>query len=69
MKNISGLLVAIDFQKAFDSIKRSFLVKGLSILAFNFAPSLIYWIQTFYKNITSTAGASDKAIRYRRTYS
>ena len=51
-KNISGLLVAIDFQKAFDSIKRSFMVKALS--AFNFGPSLIHWIQTFYKNITST---------------
>ncbi len=51
-KNISGLLVAIDFQKALDSIKRSFMVKALS--AFNFGPSLIHWIQTFYKNITST---------------
>ena len=51
-KNISGLLVAIDFQKAFDSIKRSFMVKALS--AFNFGSSLIHWIQTFYKNITST---------------
>ena len=46
-KNISGLLVAIDFQKAFDSIKRSFMVKVLSV--FNFGPSLIHWIQTFYK--------------------
>ena len=51
-KNISGLLVAIDFQKAFDSIKRSYMVKALS--AFNFGPSLIHRIQTFYKNITST---------------
>ena len=33
-KNIRGLLVAIDFQKAFDSIKRSLMVKALS--AFNF---------------------------------
>ena len=51
-KNISRLLVAIDFQKAFDSIKQSFMVKVLS--AFNFGPSLIIWIKTFYKNITST---------------
>ena len=28
------------------------MVKALS--AFNFGPSLIHWIQTFYKNITST---------------
>ena len=46
-KNISGLLVAIDFQKAFDSIKR-IMFKALS--AFNFGPSLIHWIQTFYRN-------------------
>ena len=40
-KNISGLLVAIDFQKAFDSIKRNFMVQALS--AFNFGPpSLIH---------------------------
>ena len=51
-KNISGLLVAIDFQKAFDSIKRSFMFKALS--AFNFGPSLIHWIKTIYRNITST---------------
>ena len=51
-ENISGLLVAIDFQKAFDSIKQSFKVKAL--LAFNFGPSLIHWIQTFYTNNTST---------------
>ena len=51
-KNISGLLVAIDFQKAFDSINRSFMNKALS--AFNFGPSLSHWMQTFYKNITST---------------
>ena len=51
-ERISGLLVAIDFQKAFDSINRSFMIKALSAL--NFGPSLIHWIQTFYKNITST---------------
>ena len=28
------------------------MIKALS--AFNFGPSLIHWIQTFYKNITST---------------
>ena len=51
-KNTSRILVAIDFQKAFDSIKRNFMVKALS--AFNFGPTLIHWIQTFYKNIIST---------------
>ena len=49
---IQGLLVAIDFQKAFDSVNRIFMVKALSIS--NFGPSLIRWIQTFYRNILST---------------
>ena len=46
--NISGLLEAIDFQKVFHLIKQSFMAKAFS--AFNFGPSLIHWIQTFYKN-------------------
>ena len=45
-------MVAIDFRKAFDLVNRSFMVKALS--AFNFGPSLIHWIQTFYKNISSS---------------
>ena len=49
---INGLLAAIDFQKAFDSINHDFMFKALSIL--NFGPSLTRWIQTFYKNISST---------------
>ena len=49
---IQGLLVAIDFQKAFDSVNRIFMIKALSI--FNFGPSLIRRVQTFYKNILST---------------
>ncbi|KAL9964972.1 hypothetical protein ACROYT_G028690 [Oculina patagonica] len=51
-KKINGLLVGIDFQKAFDSVNRNFMVEALS--AFNFGPSLIHWVQTFYKNISST---------------
>ena len=50
--NIKGMLVAIDFQKAFDSVTRGFMFKVLSI--FNFGPPLIRWIQTFYKNVSST---------------
>ena len=46
------MLVAIDFQKAFDSVNRRFMVEALS--AFNFGPSLIHWVQTSYKNISST---------------
>ena len=49
---MNGLLVAIDFQKAFDSINHDFMFKALSV--FNFGPSLIRWIQIFDKNISST---------------
>ena len=49
---MNGLLVAIDFQKAFDSINHDFMFKVLSV--FNFGPSLTRWIQIFYKNISST---------------
>lgn len=44
-------MIAIDFQKAFDSVNRNFLYKVLS--AFNFGPSFIKWVHTFYKNISS----------------
>ena len=40
---MNGLLVAIDFKKAFDSINHDFMFKALSV--FNFGPSLIRWIQ------------------------
>lgn len=46
--NIPGLLLLIDFEKAFDSLSWSFMQKVLS--AYNFGPSIIQWISTFYKN-------------------
>ena len=49
--NIPGLLLLIDFEKAFDSVAWSFIFKVLAF--FNFGPSLITWIKTFYKNIKS----------------
>ena len=48
---IDGRLIAIDFQKAFDSVSREYLFKTLSV--FNFDPSFTLWVQTFYKNISS----------------
>ena len=49
--NLSGLLLAIDFEKAFDSLDWNFLTKALS--AFNFGSSFIKWVNTFYSNIQS----------------
>ena len=46
---IPGLLLLIDFEKAFDSVNWGFIYKCLTF--FNFGPSFINWIKTFYCNI------------------
>ena len=48
---IPGLLLLIDFEKAFDSIAWSFISKVLDF--FNFGESIKTWITIFYKNIKS----------------
>ena len=48
---LSGILLFIDFEKAFDSVEWDFLYHSLDV--FNFGPNLIRWIKTFYKNVSS----------------
>ena len=48
---MSGILVAIDFEKAFDSVDHTYLFKVLN--TFNFGSSFIQWIRTLYSNISS----------------
>ena len=50
-ENIPGLLIFIDFQRAFDSLEWNFLLRCLE--SFNFGFSLIRWVFTFYNNIES----------------
>ena len=50
-ENMPGLLIFIDFQKAFDSLEWNFLLRCLK--SFNFGLSLIRWVFTFYKNVQS----------------
>jgi len=50
-QNIPGLLLFIDFEKAFDSLEWSFVNRSLKY--FGFGPSLINWVRTFYNNIES----------------
>ena len=50
-KNISSLLVAIVFEKAFDSVNWNFLRKALE--KFNLGPSFIAWINAFFSGISS----------------
>ena len=47
-KNIPGLLLLIDFEKAYDSVSWSFMKNVLK--SFNFGPSIIKLISTFYNN-------------------
>ena len=48
----TGLLLLIDFEKAFDSVAWSFIKK--SLVYFNFKNNIIQWVETFYNNIKST---------------
>ena len=53
-KNLKGyneILIAIDFEKAIDSLNWNFLFQSLA--TFSFGESFIAWIKTFYKNISS----------------
>ena len=50
-KNIPGLLLVLDFEKAFDTVEWPFLQKTFQ--HFNFGPSIINWIKLCYSNIES----------------
>ena len=49
--NLPGLMVTIDFEKAFDSLSWNFLIKTLE--KFNFGKSFIQWVRILYTNISS----------------
>ena len=42
---LPGILIFIDFEKAFDSIEWNFVYSSLE--AFNFGPEFIKWVKTF----------------------
>ena len=50
-KNIPGLLLFLDFEKAFDSLNWAFIQRTFKHL--NFGSSMINWVKTFCKNIES----------------
>ena len=50
-KNMHGLLMTIDFEKAFDSISWKYLYRSLE--AYNFSKPFIAWIKLLYQNIFS----------------
>ena len=52
MRKIPGILLAIDFEKAFDTVKWSFIEKTLH--AFNFGENFQKWIKVLHTNIVTT---------------
>ena len=48
-ESIPGLMIFIDFEKAFDRVECEFLVYCLK--SFNFGPNFIHWLQTLKRNI------------------
>ena len=50
-QNISGILLFMDFEKAFDSTDWGFMLKCLDV--FGFGPNFKGWVETFYTNISS----------------
>ena len=63
--NIPGLLLLIDFEKAFDSLSWSFMQEVLNY--FNFGPSIIQWILTFYENTQVTINQGGNLSSFFRT--
>ena len=50
-KNIPGFALFLDFEKAFDSIEWSFILKVLKV--FNFGLQFISWIEVLYRDVSS----------------
>ena len=50
-ENIPGLMIILDFHKAFDSVEWNYLVTFLE--AFRLGLDIIRWVKTLYKNIQS----------------
>ena len=51
-KQLPGILLYVDFEKAFDTLEWSFLSKTLE--AFNFGPNFREWFSVLYNNIQSS---------------
>ena len=51
INNVPGMLLIIDFEKAFDSVSHNFLFKVLNF--FGFGKSFQNWVKLFYENASS----------------
>ena len=57
-----GLMILIDFEKAFDSVAWSFLEKCLKF--YNFKSNILSWIKTFYNNIKSSVIVNNEPTKW-----
>ena len=60
--NKNGILLLVDFEKAFDTVSHAFLYSVLK--RFNFGPSFIQWVVTFYSNISSCVVNNQRSSQY-----
>ena len=51
VKKVTGLLLFLDFEKAFDTLEWSLIQKTL--ISFGYGPSIVQWFKTFYNNSES----------------
>ena len=57
-EKLPGLLVSIDYEKAFDSVDWNFMHSALE--QYGFGKDILHWIQTFYKEIKSSVIVNGK---------
>ena len=62
VKNIPGMILLIDFEKAFDTVSWDYLFRVMKL--FNFGESIRKWVQVFYKNITTTINQGGNLSRW-----
>ena len=60
-KNIPGLLLFLDFEKAFDTIEWPFIIRSLQY--FGFGPSIVNWVKCFYNGWTSSFFKIERGVR------
>ena len=53
-----GLLLAVDFEKAFDSVAWSLIKKSLD--RYNFGPDIKRWVQIFYTSIKASVAVNSQ---------